>query len=157
MLIKFVVFRSEQDNTHLSKPILCLRLHGPIMWKGLEVERAHFFRARVEPEFQIFSIEPILQARILILLSKPNDLYPHLSLILHQIFYQALKNLMAFIQLKMLFLGSRAQKKARTSFSNSGPGFSEPRAYLVKGKNWARTFEPEPRLVPPLDRTRIVE
>ena len=57
------------------------------MWKGLEVERADFFRARVEPEFQIFSIEPILQARILILLSNPNDLYPHLSLILHQIFY----------------------------------------------------------------------
>ena len=50
----------------------------------------------------------------------------------------------------MPIVGSRAQEKARLSFSNSGLGFSEPRAYLLCGKNQARAFEPEPRLVPPL-------
>ena len=52
----------------------------------------------------------------------------------------------------MPILGSRAQEKARPSFSNSGPGFSESRAYLLCGKNQARAFEPEPSLVPPLIR-----
>ena len=51
-----------------------------------------------------------------------------------------------------LILGLQALKKAQLSFSNSGPGFSKPRAYLLRGKNQARAFEAEPRLVPPLFR-----
>ena len=52
----------------------------------------------------------------------------------------------------MPIVGSQAQEKARPSIPNSGPGFSEPRFYLLCGKNLARAFEPEPRLVPALDQ-----
>ena len=31
----------------------------------------------------------------------------------------------------------------------------EPGAYLLRAQNQARAFEPEPRLVPPLERTQI--
>ena len=36
-------------------------------------------------------------------------------------------------------------------------GFSEPRAYLLCGKNQARAFEPEPRLIPPLVLGQFLE